>query len=1107
MPDLPGPGRSSVAAVLFTDLVDSTALMARMGDASFDALRREHTARLAAVVERHGGTLVKNTGDGVMATFSSSVDALAGAAAVQQATAAQAALTEAPCAIRVGLSIGEVAVEGGDVFGTPVVEAARLVAAARPAQILCTALVRSMAGSRAPSAFADLGLMELKGLPEPVAVYEVAWAPAPDTGAVPMPNLVAGTGRLFVGRDDEMARLRMLWKEAGAGERRLALLGGEPGAGKTRLASALAQALHAEGFLVLAGRCDEDLGVPFQPFVEALRHYVTHAALPRLGRHAGELARLVPELGRLVPGLPAPLQADPETERYRLFDAVADWLADASAAAPVLLVLDDLHWAAKPTVLLLRHALRAPEAARLLVLATYRDSDIGRGDPLTELLADLPRTEGAARLGIVGLDAPGVAALLESAAGHPLDEAASELARWVWRETEGNALFVIEMLRHLREAGALERREDRWVVTEALEHLGVPAGIRDVVGRRLSRLPEETNAVLACASVVGLQFDPGVVGAAGGFSEDGLLRSLEQALAVRLIVEIPGPVPRNAFSHALIRATLYDELSAARRVALHRRVAQAIETLFADRLDDHLPALAHHWSRAAAPAADASRAAEYSARAGDRALAQLAHDEAVTYYRAAIELLDAAGAAPGPERAELLISLGEAERRAGDAAYRETLLTAADLARQAGDADRLARAALANHRGIYSSAGTVDEERVRVLEAALEAHRDRPDSTVRAHLLAQLAVELTWAPESESARRTALGREALDIVRRQGSLRDLGQVIVFAVVEALRNPDTVAERMALTAELLNIADNEINPTLQFWGNVYRGIAATEVPDASEANRCVEAAVRLADDLRQPIFGWFSRLLASLMAAATGRLDEAEQLALDSYRLGQATGQVDAAVYLGVSQFSIAFHRGRLQDVAKALDEAVAAASGVATVLGYAAVACSETGRDDEARRLYESLMAQLPEAQKNVGWLRNMTQLASVCAHLGDAEGAPVLHELLVPYQGQAASSGASWFGAVSHHLGLLATTLGHYEEAEERFAAAERTHEDFGAVPWTARSRLEWAEMLVRRNRPGDGERALTLLNQALDTATRLGLGTIDRRGRALLKAISSNH
>src|SRR5438445_9134334 len=343
---------------------------------------------------------------------------------------------------------------------------------------------RALAGTGGGHQLTSVGALNLKGLPAPVSACEVTWEPLAEP-SVPMPALLTGAGRIFVGRDEELERLLRLWKEAMAGERRVALLAGEPGIGKTRLAVELAGTVRESGGVVLAGRCDEDLGVPYQPFVEALRHYVTGAEERRLGRYAGELARLLPDLAQLVGGLPELLRSDPETERYRLFDALAAWLSDVSAEAPVLLVLDDLHWAAKPTLLLLRHVLRFQEPLRLLVVATYRDSDIGRGHPMSDLLAELRRDGGVERLALSGLDTPDVAAFIEAAAGHSLDDEAQELPRVVWRETEGNPFFVAEVLRHLLESGAIEQRGGRWVLSAAVGELGIPEGVRDVVGRRL----------------------------------------------------------------------------------------------------------------------------------------------------------------------------------------------------------------------------------------------------------------------------------------------------------------------------------------------------------------------------------------------------------------------------------------------------------------------------------------------------------------------------------------------------------------------------------------------------------------------------------------------
>ncbi|MGH9010369.1 MAG: ATP-binding protein, partial [Acidimicrobiia bacterium] len=666
---------------------------------------------IAGAVEANRGRLVKNLGDGVMATFTGASDALAAAGAIQQAFDQhnRSGSTSVPLLVRVGVSAGDVAFEDADCFGTPVIEAARLCAAAEGGKVLATDVVRVLAGTAGGHRLMAVGALDLKGLPAPVVAWELIWEPLAGP-LLPMPVFLTRRGRIFVGRDEELERLLGRWKEATTGERRLALLAGEPGIGKTRLAVELADAVRESGGVVLAGRCDEDLGVPYQPFVEALRHYVSCAAERRLGRYAGELARLLPELPDLVAGLPEPLRSDPETERYRLFDALVGWLSDVSAEAPVLLILDDLHWAAKPTLLLLRHVPRSPEPLRLLVVGTYRDSDIGRGHPMTDLLPELRRDAEVERLALTGLDAAGVTAFIEAAAGHSLDDdgEARELPQVVWRETEGNPFFVAEVLRHLSESRAIEQRDGRWVLHADLGELGIPEGVRDVVGRRLSHLAESTNQLLAVAAVVGLEFEAAVVERAGGVGEDEVLAALEEATGARLLVEVPGP--RYRFGHALVRATLYDELTGARRVALHRRVAQAIESLHGRALDDHLPALAHHWARASAPAADTARAVDYASRAGDRALTQLAPDEAVAYYRQALELLDVAEPAEG-QRLRLLIALGEAQRQAGDPAHRETLLAAARLAAERGDTDALARAALANTRPIFSSTvGEVDDD-------------------------------------------------------------------------------------------------------------------------------------------------------------------------------------------------------------------------------------------------------------------------------------------------------------------------------------------------------------------------------------------------------------
>ena len=293
------------------------------------------------------------------------------------------------------------------------------------------------------------------------------------------------------------------------------------------------------------------------------------------------------------------------------------------------------------------------------------------------------------------------------------------------------------MLRHLAESGAVERREGGWTTRLPVDQLGIPEGVREVVGRRLARLSGDANQALRVAAVVGADFELGVVQAAGDLGGDALLAAVEEAVAARVVIEVSAT--RFRFAHALMRATLYESLSATRKVTLHRKAAEAIETIHADALDDHVPALAHHWARASAPAADTARAIDYAVRAGDRALAQLAHDEAVTYYRQALELLDAAPGLrrrttdPAPDRLGRGRAPGGGGGPPGHAAARQLGSPPSRGPRCSG------RAALANTRGMYSSAvGEVDHERVAALEAGLDAVAGE-DSPTRARLLAALA--------------------------------------------------------------------------------------------------------------------------------------------------------------------------------------------------------------------------------------------------------------------------------------------------------------------------------------------------------------------------------
>jgi predicted ATPase/class 3 adenylate cyclase len=1079
----------STAIVLFTDLVGSTELRSQVGEDAADGLRQQHDTLVAKAVEANRGTVVKNLGDGVMATFAGASDAVGAAVMIQQAIGRHNRSGAAALEVRIGISAGDVVFENDDCFGTPVIEAARLCAAARGGQILASEIVRWIARSGG-STFTPVGNLELKGLAEPVPTVEVGWEPLAQS-SVPLPSFLTDIGRIFVGRGGELDRLGQLWKEAAAGQIRMALLAGEPGVGKTRLAAELARMVHEAGATVLAGRCDEDLGVPYQPFVESLRHFVDHASplSERLGRYGGELARLVPELGQRVPGLPDPLRSDPEMERYRLFDAVANWLAAASADEPLLLVLDDIQWAAKPTLLLLRHILRAG-SGRILLVGTYRDTELTHDHPLVELVADLRRQGGVERLSLSGLDDVGVAAMVEQASGRALDEASQALARAVYEETEGNPFFVREVLRHLAESGAVERHEGVWTTRLPVDQLGIPEGVREVVGRRLARLSDGTNQILRIASVVGPEFELQVVQMAGDLSEDAVLVGVEEAAAARIAIEVSAT--RYRFAHALVRATLYESLSGARQVTLHRKAAEAIESLHGDALDAYVPALAHHWAKASAPVTDTARAVEYARRAGDQALAQLANDEAARYYTSGLELLGAGGAAPAdPRRLELLIGRGEAQRRAGDPAYRETLLDAANLARLAGNTDALVRAALANTLGnIWTDVLAVDAERVETLESALAAVGEG-DSDGRARLLATLGLELAWMPDAR--RRLALSEEGLRIARALGDPDTLAHVLL-ARDYTITAPENVAERFAATTELLGIADRLGDPVVASRALSLRFKAAVELADVAEAERSLSRNQELAAELGQPTLTWVT--LHHQAALRIMRDDADAQEAIDTaYQFGLSAHRPNIEVFRLAQQYSIREERESSPEIEDAFQQLHQQTRYPMMTAGYAMISL-QTGQTERAGRLFDELVeTDFAHPTNNVAWLHFHGFCAILCARLGRRDTVPLLTSRLEPWADQLIQAAfAGWvYGPVAFHLGLLATTAGEWEEAEEYFAAAAATQERIAAPIWLARTRLEWARMLLARNHPNDAQRAHDLLGQALGTARERGLRRLE--------------
>jgi tetratricopeptide (TPR) repeat protein/predicted Ser/Thr protein kinase len=439
----------------------------------------------------------------------------------------------------------------------------------------------------------------------------------------------------FVGRESDIESMTHAWDQARVGRRHLLLLAGEPGIGKTRLATEFARQCAAQQATVLAGRSDEEALVPYQPFAEALSWYARvcpepelRATLNAIGGGA-ELAPIVMELMRRIPELRTSSKSGGEGERYRLFDVIDALFVAASSVHPMVLVLDDLHWADRPTLLLLKHLMRSTRTAALCIVATYRDSELRRTHPLAEILADFRRDESVTRLSLRGLTTTDVQELASSIAGHSVP---LRLTKTVAENADGNPFFIGEILRHLRETDALSGADDDVA-------LGLPEGVKEVIGRRLSRLSEGCNRALALAAVIGREFDVELLIALCDLPEDRLLDVIEEAVRAQVIAEAAGDRTRLTFRHALIRETLYGELLSVRRIRLHRRVAEAIEARAHGRVNPPLADLAYHFSQSAS-VGTADKAINYATRAGDRASELLAYEEAARMYDLALQSLE-----------------------------------------------------------------------------------------------------------------------------------------------------------------------------------------------------------------------------------------------------------------------------------------------------------------------------------------------------------------------------------------------------------------------------------------------------------------------------------
>ncbi len=489
----------------------------------------------------------------------------------------------------------------------------------------------------------------------PTALEETAVA----EGEIPPAALLGRVqrGRL-VARDSELRELKGFIDLAISGQGQMVTLAGEPGIGKTRLAREGQIYARLRGCRVMSGACyEQESGVPYLPYVEALQNYIkTRPASPvaeEVGDQGPELIKIVPDLGHIVPGLTPSPPLDPTHERLRLYDGVADFLLRISRTAPLVLFLDDLHWADGATLQLSKHLARRLRGERLLILGAYRDVELDRQHPLADVLREMNRERLYQRILLRRLDVEGVRAMIASMFG--VEQDSDEFARLIHRETEGNPFFVEEVLKHLVETGAIYREEGRWGRKEIAE-IEVPQSVKEVIGRRLEQVSETCRQTLTLAAVIGKRFEFDVLMHTADGNEDQVLDAIEEAIRSQLLNEEKvGAAVMYDFSHALIRETLYEGLSLRRRMRLHQRVGEALELVYRNREDEAIEDLAFHFARSAQT--EVQRAVVYALRAAEKAQRIHAHEEALKFFGEAVDLLREAGR--DAEAADVLEQMGE----------------------------------------------------------------------------------------------------------------------------------------------------------------------------------------------------------------------------------------------------------------------------------------------------------------------------------------------------------------------------------------------------------------------------------------------------------------
>jgi class 3 adenylate cyclase/DNA-binding CsgD family transcriptional regulator len=1083
---------TSTSSIIFTDIVGSTVIRGRVGETAADELFRGHERAMHDVVMAHNGTVVKTGGDGILASFDSATDAVRAAVALQQRTVRDFATLS----VRVGIASGDVSWEGGECFGMPVITAARLQALAAGGQIVASALVCLLAGERSDTTFTSLGRFELAGITDQVEAFEVEWAPAstvePDRRlSIALPGAIAATAAFsFVGRLAEWDELARAWESVNSGERRTVLIGGEAGAGKTRLAFEFARSIQANGPVVL-GVCDAELAIAWQPWVQALTQIVR--AMPAdlladLSDELADLATLVPALGRQTESGTRPRETDPHTQRFRLYGAVDALLAAVTAVQPIMIIIDDLHWADVQTIGLLRHLARADQSVKLLVLGTFRDTGDEITEPLAGCLADLRRVETVQRIRLGGLDDPAVSDFVERAVGHGLSPDLRSLATMLRTRTGGNAFFVSELWRDAVSRGAIVSVNGTWQVRH---HAGVeadvPDGVREVVGHRLTRLSPQARTLVGVAAVARQRIEFSVLARASGLSDVDVGNAIDDLIGSKFLVETARNLaPRFEFTHAIVRESVEATLAPSVRTSLHLSIAKAIESIHQAHLDPVIPDLARHYL-AAAHLGTTEKALLYNRMAALHAARSGAYDIAVAHLEAVLPLAEPGSA----DVIDILLELGAARTRGGNTfGSSDDYARAFSIAKDSGRVEQAVHSALGVSES-YAMWGARSTRATDICRAAL-ALTGGGDDPSRIRLLASLgrALALSGSGINEAVEVTD---EAVAAARRLGDDEIILHALscrlhtnVLSPHDYLRDSRDFADLSWRSGDLFRYcwARHTYTRVALTFGWVSEAAAATkEIAEIAACERFATLAIWAASN-------------EVILAVIAGRFADAERIGLEIQARQHQMDIDDTDGVFSVQMFAIRREQGRLGEVAPIVRLAAKLNPSEPTWRPGLAVLCAELGMLDEARHEFATMAPDgFASVPRDSMWPCSLTFLAEVCVTVCDVNQAHVLYSALAEFRGLTMMAAFTMnFGPAERLMGSLAALLGRNDDAHEHFVAALLLAENSGSPVWIAQVKYAWA---VALGDPGG------FLPDVYVTATSLGMTTLADRSRVALDAL----